>query len=125
MTTIRIVGKTVPRINITSSTVPRIDPALIAAALGAEPKPVPLGETFGPFLPSAIREALNRLPPALIGDQTHGPPAGADWAELEHLLVGILAKLPRESLQNVLAAVQKGPQSSPARGEAGAPAKPG
>ena len=94
---IRFVHPTVPRIIDTSPTVPRVDPADVAKALGAEPSPIPVPPTLSPVTFYAVRmELFKRLQstggrPALEGNNVRPkiPLSDAEWRQLEELAAKI------------------------------------
>jgi len=89
---------TVGRIKNTSKTIPRLDPAKVAQALGAEPSDLTMdGIGAGPLSLSQVREELfQRLQssggrPALAGTsrRTKIPLSDRQWAELEGIAADV------------------------------------
>jgi hypothetical protein len=110
MKKIRDTSPTLPVIRDTSPTLPLVDPAQVAAALGAEPTPVTLSRALSPLTLYAVRaELFRRLQssggrPALADTSRRAkiPLADADWVELEQL-----------------AATIAGPEGTPSAGQVG------
>jgi hypothetical protein len=94
---IRVVGPTLKAIRDVSSTLPRIDPAAVQAALGAEADTETLEEVLAPLTLFAVREELiNRLQsrggrPALAGTTRRAkiPLTDQEWLQLEELAAAV------------------------------------
>jgi hypothetical protein len=94
---IRTTEPTFKIIKDTSATLPLLDPAQVATALGAEPYPVTLEAALGPITLAAVRaELANRLQstggrPGLSETTRRAkiPLADQDWLELEKMATAI------------------------------------
>ena len=130
---LRPTEKTLPTIRDTASTLPRIDPAQVQQALGAEEVPAAVAEAMAPLTLFALREELvNRLQssggrPALMGTTRRAkiPLSDDEWDKLEELaaavgspgfapsagqVAGVLLSL---SLHSVASRIGSEPASSP------------
>jgi hypothetical protein len=97
---IRLVKSTVPALRPAGAGVPRLDPAVVASALGAEPGPEGRGPgPLGPITLFAVREALLRRRqssggrPGLEGATLRAkiPLSDREWGRLEDLASALSA----------------------------------
>jgi hypothetical protein len=85
------------KIRNTSPTLPKVDPALVAKALGAEPTTESLAGALGPITLFAVREELVRRlqssggRPALAGTTRRAkvPLSDEEWIKLEELAAAV------------------------------------
>jgi len=94
---LRVKDSTQPKIAIKPSTMPRLDPAEVAKALGATPAPAAVGGAKGPITLFAVRQELYRRlqssggrPGLADADKVAKVPVSeAQWKRLEELAAAI------------------------------------
>lgn len=77
---------TMKKIIVTSSTMPKLDPAAVAAALGAVPVPGATVAPAGPINQFAVRRELYRR---LQSSSASVPVSAEQWKQLEELAAGL------------------------------------